>query len=51
MWAARQLPNTLKMEIKLIFIAQVLLYLLLMEERYGTPLDWGLLWWVARITC
>eukprot|EP00887_Chlorella_sp_A99_P004604 scaffold4.g4604.t1 len=28
--------------------AQVLLYLLLMEERYGRPLDWGVLWYTTR---
>ena len=25
--------------------AQVLIYMLMMEERYGTPLQWGLLWY------
>jgi CRISPR/Cas system-associated exonuclease Cas4 (RecB family) len=28
--------------------AQVLLYLLLMEERYGKPLDWGMLWYTTQ---
>ncbi|GAB4823940.1 hypothetical protein N2152v2_010986 [Parachlorella kessleri] len=28
--------------------AQVLLYLLLMEERYGRALDWGLLWYTTH---
>ncbi|KAL4448106.1 hypothetical protein ABPG75_005325 [Micractinium tetrahymenae] len=28
--------------------AQVLLYLLLMEERYGRPLDWGMLWYTGQ---
>jgi CRISPR/Cas system-associated exonuclease Cas4 (RecB family) len=28
--------------------AQVLLYLLLMEERYGTALDWGMLWYTGQ---
>ncbi len=27
---------------------QVLLYLLLMEERYGRPLDWGMLWYTGQ---
>lgn len=27
---------------------QVLLYLLLMEERYGTPLQWGMLWYTGQ---
>lgn len=27
---------------------QVLLYLLLMEERYGRPLDWGMLWYTHQ---
>lgn len=26
----------------------MLLYLLLMEERYGRPLDWGLLWYTTQ---
>ena len=29
-------------------VAQVLLYLLLMEERYGKPLEWGLLWYTTQ---
>ena len=27
---------------------QVLLYLLLMEERYGHPLEWGMLWYTHQ---
>lgn len=29
-------------------LPQVLLYLLLMEERYGRPLDWGMLWYTHQ---
>ena len=30
-------------------VPQVLLYLLLMEERYGTALVWGLLWYPGQV--
>jgi hypothetical protein len=30
------------------FVYQVSLYLLLLEERYGQPLDMGLLWYLTE---
>lgn len=41
-------PNTLTHSTLPLPPPQVLLYLLLMEERYGRPLEWGMLWYTHQ---
>lgn len=43
--AVQPAPSTLPSPAR---FPQVLLYLLLMEERYGHPLEWGMLWYTHQ---